>query len=351
MTKKELVLSTFNMKKTERRPVMPHWWGLYKFQHAGIIKGSDDQDFGWQLSGRELADVDIRFYNDFDPDIFHLSTGFWKPGSGDGERNKACLELAPAVRELESKSVIDEYVKSTTPKPEEYISAGIYDHIGLIASKYGDDVLILLNEGNPVCGVFDNGGPAGDFQDALIATITNPDNLGYLIYKLYEAHLPRMKFLKESGAHGYIGSETCVSHDIISPLTYRNIVAPALKMFYRSLREMGLYSVVYFTGDVLPLIDDIADIGADALMIEDEKKNYNLNVVDIYKRVDGRMALFGNVNSVTEMLYGSTDDIIKETKRQCIGTGLGFIAATGSPICLDTTVDNIHTFIKTAREN
>ena len=350
MTKKELVLSAFKMEKMDRQPVMPHWWGLYKFQHAGIIKGSGDQDFGWRLSGRELADVDIRFYNDFDPDIFHLSTGFWKPQPGDEERNKARLELAPAVRELESKRIIDEYVKLTTPKPEEYISSGMYDHVGVIASKYSDDVLILLNEGNPVCGVFDNGGPAGDFQDALIATVTNPENLGYLIYKLYEANLPRMKVLKESGVHGYIGSETCVSHDIISPNTYRSIVAPALKMYYRSLKEMGLYSVVYFTGDVLPLIDDITEIGADALMVEDEKKNYNLNIVDIYKKINRRMALFGNVNSVTEMLYGSINDVIKETKRQCRGTGTGFIAATGSPICLDTPEDNIQTFIKTARE-
>ena len=349
MTKKSLLLDTFNMKPTPIRPVTLHWWGVYKFQLAGVVSGPADEDKGWRLSGPGLAGVDMHFYETYKPDCFHLSAGAWKDLPGDAERQRASKELRPAVMELESKTAIDDYVKYTSPEADEYLYAGIFDHVRPIAEKYGDNVLILVNEGNPVCGVFENNGPAGDFQDALIAVVEHPENLGYLIYKLYEASLRRIEAIKTAGAHGYIGSETCVSCDILSPAAFRALVAPAMGMFYHRVNEMGMESVVYFLGEILPILDDIAALGARALMIEEKKKNYSLDAVEIYHRLNGRMALFGNVDSVMDLLYGSRDDVVRETARQCAGTGPGFIASCGSPLCYDTPAENIRAFLDTAR--
>ncbi len=329
----------------------PHWWGVYKFQLAGIVHGQEDEHLGWALSGEALAEVDSLFYETFQPDMLHLSTGAWNQQPGDEARQQARRELRPQVRRLDSKRIIDEYVAATTPAPGEIEAAGIYAHLPILAKRYGEQALILLNEGNPVCEVFENGGPAGDFEDALAATIEHPDNLAYLLYRLYEAGLGRMRLIKSLGAHGYIGSETCVAADILAPGTFRSLVLPALSMFYHELERIGLIPVSYFLGDVNPILDDIAGMGARALMVEESKKNFELDVVKIQQKLAGRMALFGNLDSVYTLLWGSREAIEQETRRQCacVRNG-GFVMASGSPVCLDTPQENIRTMLRAARE-
>lgn len=350
MSGKDLMLAAINCEKTSRVPVTPHWWGVYKFQLYGACKGAEDQSKGWNLSGQGLADVDSFFYERFKPDMLHLSTGAWKRQPGDEQRERAHRELRPAVMELTSKRAIDEYVDAVYPSEEEIDASGIYDHVQILAQRYGEEALILLNEGNPVCGVFENDGPAGDFQESLIATVEHPENLAYLIWRLHDPRLTSMRVLARKGAHGYIGSETCVSCDILSPATLRDLVFPAQRRFYTEVERMGLIPAVYYLGEIMPIIDDIATLGAKALLIEEEKKNYRLDAVEIHDRLKGRMALFGNLDSVYGLLYGNPDMIRTETLRQCrcAGSG-GFVMACGSPLCFDTPEVNIQTMMEAAR--
>lgn len=351
MSGKSRALAALNNEIPQCIPVMPHWWGVYKFQHAGACKGPADEFRGWELFGEGLAAVDSAFVESFQPDILHLSTGAWKRQSGDETRAQARRELRPAVMELRSKRAIDEYVQATTPTEGEYEAWGIFSHVPLLMRKYGQEKLILLNDGNPVCGVFENNGPAGDFQESLIATVEHPENLAYLIFRLYEAALVRMRVLARTGVHGFIGSETCVSCDIMSPQTIRDLVLPALRMFYARINQMGMLPIAYYLGEILPILDDIAGIGIKALMIEEPKKGFRLDAVDIYRRLDGRVALFGNLDSVWMLLHGSVEDVVRETRRQCEGAAKGgFVMACGSPLCYDTPGENIRAMIDTAHE-
>jgi hypothetical protein len=251
MTAKERMIRVLQGQRELPVPAAAHWWGVYKFQLAGYTAETEEANPGWALCGLRgpaLAAVDSLFYETFRPDFLHLSTGAWKPLPDDVERSRARQELRPAVMELTSKQAIDDYVSATSLSQSEIAAGGMYDHVPLLAEKYGSESLLMVNEGNPVCGVFENHGPVGDFQDALIASIEHPENLGYLIWKLYDAQLERMRVLKQMGAHGYIGSETCVSADIISPRTFRSVVFPALKHFYSELGRLDLNSSDIFSG-------------------------------------------------------------------------------------------------------
>ena len=347
---KERMQKALNGERVFPLPVMPHGWGVYKFQHAGVIHGPEDESEGWALRGARLAEVDAHFYESFRPDMLHLSGGAWRSQPFDSERRRARAELRPAVMELSSKRAIDEYVNAVTPSEEEIEASGVYAHVPFLVQKYGDEALIALNEGNPVCGVFENGGPAGDFQDALIATLEHPDMLAYLIWKLYDAMLVWMRVLKRAGAHAYIGSETCVSADILSPNTFRALIFPALKHFYESIHQMGLIPITYFLGDVRPLLGDIGAMGVQGLLIEESKKAFSLDVIEIRQRLDERVALFGNVDSIYHLRMGSPTLVAEETLRQCAAAKDGpFIVANGSPICYDTPPENIEAMIQAAR--
>ncbi len=350
-TGKDLMQQALSGQRPTPLPAMPHGWGVYKFQHAGVVHGPEDEFAGWALQGAALAEVDTHFYETFRPDLLHLSAGARKSQPADQQRGRARAELRSGVMELNSKRAIDDYVRAITPSEEDIEASGIYAHVPLLAQRCGNSALIALNEGNPVCGVFENGGPAGDFQDALIATLAHPDMLAYLIYQLYDALLGQMRVLKRAGAHAYIGSETCVSADILSPRTFRALVFPALKHFYESIEQIGLIPITYFLGDVRPLLGDISRMGVRGLMVEESKKTFELNVIELRRSLDERVALFGNVDSIYHLLRGTPEEVAAETRRQCQAAQFGpFIAACGSPLPFDTPVENIHAMMQAARE-
>ena len=153
MNGKERMLAAIHGEQTDQVPVTPHWWGVYKYQLAGVCSGPEDEAKGWALSGKALADVDAHFYETYKPDMLHLSTGVWRSLPGDADRARARQELGAGVRELTSKRAIDEYVDAIYPSEAEIDAAGIYDHVPILARRYGDEALILLNEGNPVCEI------------------------------------------------------------------------------------------------------------------------------------------------------------------------------------------------------
>ena len=332
--------------------VSPHWWGLYKFQHAGLIDGYADEAAAWALGGGELAGVDARFYRDFDPDMLHLTTGAVKPGaaaSRAAEREREVRRLLPELRRLDSTLVIEEFASLVSPPAAEVLASGVFDHVRILARDFGDRAFVAVNEGNPICSLLDPNGWLG-FEQGMMLMAERPDNFARLLYRLYEGLLPRMAALAECGCEGYIGSETYCGADLISPAMYRELVFPAQARFYRAVAGIGLTSICYFLGDVMPLLSDIRLLGARGLMVEESKKGFQLDVVEIARRLEGSPCLFGNLDSIWCLLRGSTDDVRRETGRQMLASRFGpFVMANGSPVAFDTPAENIRAMISAAR--
>ena len=245
---------------------------------------------------RFRSEGDSRFYRDCMPDMMHLTAGASRTVYTSAE-SREFDRLRKAVADLDSYSVIDEYIEAAYPGKDDVIGSGVFDHIKILAERHGSEALLMLNEGNPVSWVLDPHGCVG-FENGLIALIEKPDMMEYLLYRCYEALLPRMAALKEMGADGYIGSETYCSADLISPDLYRQIIFGPQQKFYASLREMGLLAVSYFLGDIMPLIPFIRELGLNGLMVEESKKNFELDIGTIYRELEGSAALFGNLDSV-----------------------------------------------------
>ena len=349
MTKRENLLRTLNGEDTGRMPVTPHWWGLYKFELAGLLADYSTEDKAWGIGGEDLARIDEAFYEAFDPDMFHLTAGPSRTVE-DPATFREKTRILEAVRALESRSVIDEYVDAFYPDKETILRSGVFDHIRILADKYGGSVLLVLNEGNPICNVLDPHGCLG-FEDGLIALKEQPERVAYLLERAYLAMLPRIEALKACGGDGYIGSETYCSADLIDPRTYRAVIFDAQQAFYKAVDHMGIVPITYFLGDVNPLLDSLCKLGAKGLMVEESKKGILLDVGDIHRRLEGRMTLFGNLDSVGVLQMGSVDEVVEETRRQIQACqGGGFVMANGCPISFSTPRENIRAMIRTARE-
>jgi len=348
MNRKENLLRTLNGGNTGHIPVTPHWWGLYKFAHAGLIKDYSGESEAWSMGGEALARVDVGFYESFQPDMFHLTAGPSALVESDAVRVEK-ERLIQAVRELESLAVIDEYVEAFYPGKEDILRSGTFDHVGILSCRYGQNALLMLNEGNPVCSVLDPHGCVG-FENGLVALMEKPEKMEYLLHKCYAATLPRMEALKQMGGNGYIGSETYCAADLISPQVYRSVIFDAQRDFYRAVEAMGLIPITYFLGDVLPLLSDIRQLGVKALMVEEGKKGIRLDIGEIYRLLEGEVCLFGNLDSVHVLQDGTRDEVVRETRKQLAACAHGgFVMANGCPVSFSTPPENISAMIEATR--
>lgn len=348
MNSKERMLAALRGEKTDLMPVTPHWWGLYKFELAGILHDYENESQAWAQSGQALADTDMLFYETFKPDMFHLTTGasrIKEPEAVTKEKER----LREAVSELESITVIDEYVDACYPDKDEILTSGVYDHIRILSEKYGDTVLLALNEGNPISWVLDPHGCIG-FENGLISLIEKADKMTYLLERCYDATLQRVDALKEAGGHAYIGSETYCSCDIISPQTFRDVIFEPMRYFYQQTAKRGIVPITYFLGNINPLLEDITALGAMGLLVEEGKKDFTLDVSDIYRRLEKRMCLFGNLDSVYTLQMGTPASVAEETRRQTLACADGgFVMANGCPLSFTTPAENIRAMIQAAR--
>lgn len=329
-------------------PVAPHWWGVYKNEIAESdgISSVTTADQGHRTSS--LTRVDTHFYETFKPDWFHLGSGEWRvdPYADNHEQRQKLIEL---LRTMPDEAVVEDYLAVEALTDDEIRKTGAYDHVREIVKRYGGDVFVAVNEGNPVCGVFDPHGLVG-FEEGLIALVEKPQLMERLLFGLYDLRLAWMRYLSDCGCHAYIGSETYVGADLISPESYRSVVFPAQAHFYKSVHALGVIPIAYYCGDIVPMLPYISDLPIKALMIEESRKGFELDPVEIRKQLSESVALFGNLDTVSTLRFGTQADVRRETLKQLQALQYGrFVMANGSPIAPETPRENVHMMIETTR--
>jgi len=386
MNSKERVEKCLSLEKLNENVVSTHWWGLYKYEVAGL-----DYKRAMFNDGKALVAVYEKFYNTFKPDWFHLHIGtpkYFKDAqviTQGGTKyvifQDKCLDLKEEDKyfsiyssskkekiiditdyileskknrpkaDLSSKRRIDEFVKKYVWIDSELIlKLGYTDHLQEIFRKYGDSVFINVHLPSQMCEIIDPFTGYVGFEEGLVAFYDRPEGMKYLIEKCYEAQLEWVKAYKRAGAHAFTISEDNMAADSISPKTYREFLKPIHKDFFKEIKNMNLYTLINFWGYISPLLNDIKEIGVDGLLIEESRKNYKLDVVDIIKIVGDRICLFGNVDSVNTILLGNSEDIRKEIDKQREVRKYGsFIFSNGSPFTPGTPKENVFELINYAR--
>ncbi len=345
MNSKQLMIEVLNGRVGDRVPVTPHWWGLYKFQLGGMISGYEDEGKAWGCTTKQLVEYDELFYNTFKPDMFHLTTGVNKNPFSLAEQAeiKKLREQATSLERVD----VDRYLDAIKRSTEQVMQSGELDHISILSQKYGDEVLLTLNEGSDVACFFDS---HVGFETGLIGMLEDPDGVAYYLSRLYDNTFERMKALKAKGGHAFINSETYCSADIISPSTYREVIFPIQAEFYKKLSDLSIIPICYFTGDVLPIIEDIKKLPIKGLMVEASKKTFDTDIGKISQALEGEKALFGNLESHYILEVGSKQEVITETLSQLEKTkGRPFIMANDCPISFNTPAENIKAMIDTVR--
>ena len=179
MNPKERTIRALHGERTDTVPAGLHGWGMYKFAFAGIASDYSQEKEAWTIHGEELAQIEEEFQETFKPDFMHLAEAFFE-SKKERINDPTHSRLLEAVRKLESRKVIDEFLDIVYLSAQELGETRKFDHLGILAHKYGDEFFIFLETEGPVHDLLDEDGVMG-FERGMTHILDNPKMLMYLM--------------------------------------------------------------------------------------------------------------------------------------------------------------------------
>jgi len=156
-----------------------------------------------------------------------------------------------------------------------------------------------------------------------------------------------MEACNEHGVGCSVG-DSFASCSIISPAYFREFVKPYLKRIADwQIRHRGSAGNLHICGDSRAIWEDMAQLGFSSVSLD--------NAMDLgeAKEILGpHVALKGNVKPVETMLYGTVEDVMKESREcieKCMDTPRGFTLSSGCTLPVRTPVENVEAMLNAAR--
>jgi len=189
------------------------------------------------------------------------------------------------------------------------------------------------------------------FEGMMLMIATQPELVRHACDRYLEVALRNIREAAQHGARG-IWIEECLT-DMISPEAFAMLNVPYLRRVIEAIREAGMKSIYYFCGNTIGKWDQIMSLGMDAIALEERKKNFNNEIVEIVDRVQGRCVVLGNLDALSILQNGSEKQLKEEIQRQIAAgrrNGSRFIMSLGSPVTPVTPVERVRLYCDLVHE-
>ena len=216
-----------------------------------------------------------------------------------------------------------------------------------IVRAQGDDYFVYTGAAAPFWSLYN----MLDFDGMMTALHDGPDEVFYLMDHSLEQTIAYAQAFKDAGGHAVRVEECLASADLISQDAYERFALPYEERLFSALRSMGLKTILYFCGHVMPRLSDLRNLPVDALMVEESKKDFVVEIGEVRAAIGPDMCLLGNLDSYADVLNGSDEELAAEVERQIRVAGAcgAFIVSTGSPLTLDTPPERVDFIVESAR--
>jgi uroporphyrinogen-III decarboxylase len=259
-------------------------------------------------------------------------------------QNRSLTDLWDVSAQIRDKADVD--ARLPIVPSDELLARGDFDLPRKIVADYGDDYFLSTILDTPFSDAYDLLG----FQGLMLIQYDRPALFHHLLRRKLAQTREVMDAWAKVGVHGVYVEEVFTGADMISPGSYEEFVFAYNQPYFHHMRVRGLYPIHYVCGDVIPRLERILALDIAAVAVEESKKKFRIEIEEVVDRVQGRVAVFGNVDTIRFGLHGTMATMEDEVRRQAeIGTRTGgFVVSTGSPFPLDTNPRLIDTLVDTA---
>ncbi|MDR1574767.1 MAG: hypothetical protein LBS37_02070 [Treponema sp.] len=224
-------------------------------------------------------------------------------------------------------------LEAYTP-PDPY-KEGRFKSLKGLLEKYGTEKAVILHM-NDIWSIPSRLMP---YEDFLINIVEEPEFIKALIKMTVDEQILLAREAAKTGCKFiYTGDDVADSRGpTIAPPIFEDIFYPELKRIIRAYKELDFFLLKHTDGFIMPLLDYYLDAGIDLLDPIDPQAGMDLKYIK--ETYGSRIAIKGNVNCATTLVYGTIDETVEETKH-CIDVAKG---KTGY-VC--SSSNSIHSSIK-----
>ena len=192
------------------------------------------------------------------------------------------------------------------------------------------------------------------FQEFLIDIISNKkfahallEKITFIQKTIYE------KFLEEVGEHIdmiFIADDLATQDSLLfSPALYREMIKPYQMEYFKVKEKNGLKLLYHCCGDVYPLLDDLTEMGVDAINPVQISAR-EMDPARLKEKYGDQICFWGGVDTQNVLNATNRDFIISSIKKvmDIFAPGGGFVLTSVHNIQSDVPVENIKTMIDCA---
>ena len=189
------------------------------------------------------------------------------------------------------------------------------------------------------------------YESVMILIAIRPELVKHACNLFFERCLQDLQKAVGLGAKGIWIEDSFT--DQISPAHFKSLHLGFLYKLIEEIRSLDLKSIYFYCGDPTGKWDLITGIDADAFAFEESKKGFTIDIEEVVDRVNGRAAVFGNLDAIHTLPNASEDRLRHEIKRQ-IAAGRKnnnrFVMSIGSPVTPATPVERVRLYVDLVHE-
>ena len=123
---------------------------------------------------------------------------------------------------------------------------------------------------------------------------------------------------------------------VLGPRMYKEWILPYEKKIFAEIRRLGAVGRLHICGNILPLLDDIRECGAEIVDVD-----WMVDFKTARDRLDGAALVCGNFDPVTVTLQGTPETVTSAVRSCCEAGGDSCIIMAGCEIPRDTPHANL----------
>jgi uroporphyrinogen decarboxylase len=221
-----------------------------------------------------------------------------------------------------------DHLKALQP-PDPY-APGRTRSLEKILKKWGDKKACSF----AVSGPFTKGWGMTGFVPFVKALYTDPSFVRQLVETTTKFEIEMGKIAIDAGVKIlWITDDLGDVHGpMLSQKAFGEYIFPSIKTMIQEFKNRGALVLLHCDGNVMPLMDDLVNLGIDAFHPTERKTGMKLE--EMKQRYGDRIALIGNVEASVLIPFGSLEEIDRQT-RECFNTaapGGGYIFASDHSI-------------------
>ena len=336
MDSRERVNAVLNGEMPDYMPVFP------KIAFANVIACENMSIREYMTDGGNMAEACIAAYRTFGWDGVSLHTDIGSEGAALGSKYIQ-PENSPSELNEYLMSSLEEIDKIKMVNPHDvYPMKVVIDAVKKVKKVIGDEAYVLAWTNSPL----NIASQLLKLDNLLVSLITEPELVHPVLEKCLEVAKRYAVCLLEAGADAIAyGNATC-SSSVISPAAYRIFSLPYEKQLTAEIQKNGGKAVTHICGNILPIIKDIAENGADVIDFD-----HVCPVKELVEILPNKV-FRGNIDPAL-LAYGTVDEVYKKTTELIDESGMSkkLLIGSGCEIPVITPKENLHALVRAARDN